>query len=211
GFTLALPTKVSREGSASCRSLPQLPATQGKGALTESALLVGSAGNRSLGALCRLAVDDLGLLGLAGLGGDRNIAGLHRLGQLAHEIDMQQAMLEAGALHHDMVGELESALEAARGDAAMEERRVFDLGLLLAANGKSVLLHLDVEVAVAEAGDGHGDAIVVLADPLDIVGRIARGLALEGRERVEQRAEPVEADGGTVKRGKIEVPHVTSS
>src|SRR5512143_329163 len=161
--------------------------------------------------LRRLAVDDPGLLGLLGRGGDRNIAGLHGLRQLAHEIDMQQAMLEACALHHDMVGELESALEAPRGDAAMEERRVLDLGLLLAADGKGVLLHLDFEVALAEAGDGHGDAVLVLADPLDIVRRIARGLALEARERVEQRAEPVKADGGAIKGGKIEAPHVTSS
>ena len=61
----------------------------------------------------------------------------------------------------------------------MQERGVLLLGLLLAANGESVLLHLDGEVALAEAGDGHGDAILVLADALDIVGRVARGLALE--------------------------------
>ena len=51
--------------------------------------------------------------------------------------------------------------------------------LLLAANGERVLLHLDGEVALAEAGDGHADAILVLADALDIVGRVARSLALE--------------------------------
>ena len=51
-----------------------------------------------------------------------------------------------------MIGELEPALEASRGDAAMEEGGVLNLGPLLAANGKGVLLHLDGEVALTEAG-----------------------------------------------------------
>src|SRR6185312_443625 len=41
------------------------------------------------GRLGRLAVDDLRRLGLVGLGRDRDGAGLHGLGQLAHQIDMQ--------------------------------------------------------------------------------------------------------------------------
>ena len=45
---------------------------------------------------------------------DRDRARLHRLGDLAHEIDVQEAVLEARALHLDMVGELEAALESAR-------------------------------------------------------------------------------------------------
>ena len=119
---------------------------------------------------------------------------------------MQQAVLEPGALHQDMVGELESALEAPRSDAAMQEGGVLLLGALLAANGERVLLHVDGEVVLAETGDGHGDAILVLADALDIVGRVARGIALEAGQRIEQRAEPVEADGGAIKWGKIKVP-----
>src|SRR3990170_6726386 len=167
-----------------------------------------SAQSRRLGGL---AIDDLRLLGLVGLGGDWDGARLHGLRQLAHEIDMQQTVLEHRALHHDMIGELEPVLEAPRSDAAMEEGAVLLLGPLLAANGKGVLLHLDGEVVVTETGDGHADAILILADPLDIVRRVARSLALERGERVEQRAEPVEADGGAVKWGKIKVPHDTSS
>src|SRR5262245_26784837 len=124
---------------------------------------------------------------------------------------MQQAVLHGGTLDHDMIGELEPALEASRRDAAMEERGVLMLGAFFAADGKGILLHLDGEVALAETGNGHADAILVFADALDIVGRVARGLAVETRERIEQRAEPVEADGGAIKWGKIEVPHDTSS
>ena len=97
---------------------------------------------------------------------------------------MQQAVLEHRALHHDMIGELEPALEAPRSDAAMEEGRVLLLGPLLAANGKGVLLHLDGEVALAETGDVLANAILILADPLDILGRVARSLPLERGERV---------------------------
>src|SRR3990170_7806099 len=167
-----------------------------------------SAQSRRLGGL---AIDDLRLLGLVGLGGDWDGARLHGLRQLAYEIDMQQTVLEHRALHHDMIGELEPALEAPRSDAAMEEGAVLLLGPLLTANGKGVLLHLDGEVVLTETGDCHADAILILADPLDVVGRVARSLALERGERVEQRAEPVEADGGAVKWGKIKVPHDTSS
>src|SRR5262249_8751664 len=80
-------------------------------------------------------------------------------------------------------------------------------GLLRAGIGKVVSLAFNEEDVLAEAGDGHADAILVLADPLDIVRRVARGIALERGECVEQRAEPVEADGGTVKWGKIIVSH----
>src|SRR5262245_3738341 len=124
---------------------------------------------------------------------------------------MQQAVLHGGTLDHDVIGELEPALEASRGDAAMKKGGVLMLRALFAANGKGVLLHLDGEVALAKAGNGHADAILVLADALDIVWRVAWGLAVETRERIEQRAEPVEADGGAIKWGKIEVPHDTSS
>ena len=47
---------------------------------------------------------------------------------------MQQAVLEVGALHLDVVGELEAPLEGARGDAAVQELALLVLGLLLAAD-----------------------------------------------------------------------------
>ena len=59
---------------------------------------------------------------------------------------------------------------------------------------------------LGEAGDGHGDAVGVLAGALDVVGRIGLA-AVRLRERVEHREEPVEADGRAIERGKINVTH----
>ena len=76
---------------------------------------------------------------------DRDRARLHRLGNLADEIDVEEAVLKARALHLDMVGELEAALEGARGDAAIEHFVALGvvLGLLLALDGEGVFLGLD--------------------------------------------------------------------
>ena len=71
-------------------------------------------------------------------GRDRDGAGLHGLGQLAHELDMQQAVFQAGSFHHHMVGELEFPLETAGRDAAMEEGALLLLALLLSPRMVSV-------------------------------------------------------------------------
>src|SRR6516165_3046385 len=89
------------------------------------------------------------------------------------------SVLEARAPDHDVVGELEPALEAATGNAAMQIGGLFQLGLLLAANRERVLLHLDVGVLLSETGDGYADTILILADALDVVGRVARRVAFE--------------------------------
>src|SRR5688500_6294551 len=120
---------------------------------------------------------------------------------------MQETVLQPCALHHDIVGELEAPLKAAGGNAAMQERRAFDLRLLLAANREGVLLDLDGQVLVAEPGDCHADTVIVLADALDIVGRVAGSVAVKIAERIQQRAKAVEADGRTIKRGEVELSH----
>src|SRR5438874_839347 len=63
------------------------------------------------------AVDDL--RGLRA-GGDRNVPRLLGFGNLADEVDVEQAVLERGVLHLDEIGKLEYALEGARGDAAVQ-------------------------------------------------------------------------------------------
>ena len=68
---------------------------------------------------------DLGL-DLLDLGAvDRDGARLRGLRDLAYEVDMQESVLEARALHLDVVGELEAALEGARGDAAIKDIAAF--------------------------------------------------------------------------------------
>ena len=55
---------------------------------------------------------------LAGI--DRNLTRLHRLGELPHQIDLQKSALERGALHLDVVGEVEDAPERTCRDAMVE-------------------------------------------------------------------------------------------
>jgi predicted enzyme related to lactoylglutathione lyase len=69
-------------------------------------------------------------------------------------------------------------------------------------------LRLDAQVDRVEARHRHADAVGVLIDEFDIVGRVARRIVVVRVEGVEQRAETVEADGGAVKRGKIEMSHM---
>src|SRR5262249_11646652 len=143
---------------------------------------------------------------------DRDAARLHRLGDLAHEIDVQQPVLERGAPDLDVLGELEHALERARRDALVEHLALLlvGLGLLLALDGQRVLLRLDREVVLGKARDRERDAVGVLAGPLDVVGRIGRA-TVEARNLVEHREEPVESDGGTIEGSKIERTHGISS
>src|SRR5262249_54014335 len=103
------------------------------------------------------------LLGFDALAGaDRDLARLFRLGDFAHEVDVQQSVLEARGLDLDVVGELEHALEGARRDALVEHLAgfAFVLGVFLAADGERVLLGYDRELRLVEAGDRDGDAVV---------------------------------------------------
>src|SRR5690606_42004343 len=66
----------------------------------------------------------LDLLGRARLGAcNGNAARLHVLGQVAHESDMEQAVLQHSAGDLNMVGELEAALEGTRSNAARKDVR----------------------------------------------------------------------------------------
>src|SRR5436190_7153132 len=86
----------------------------------------------------------LGLDDLRRAVADRDLARLLGLGDFPLEVDVQQAMIQAGALHYDIVGELEATLERARRDALIEHLAggLTLLGLLVAADGQGVLLDL---------------------------------------------------------------------
>ena len=130
---------------------------------------------------------------------DRDLARLLGLGDLAHQVDVQETVLEARALHLDEIGELEHALEGARRDALIEHLAAlaFVLGVFLAADGQRVLLGYDGQLGLLKPATATDDAVRILAGPLDIVGRITGSGALEAL--IEQREQPVEADGGTIK------------
>ena len=62
--------------------------------------------------------------------GDLDAARFQRLGDLAHQIDVQHAVLMVGTLDADMVGQREAALKGAGGDAAMQKGAALVLGSL---------------------------------------------------------------------------------
>ena len=102
--------------------------------------------------------------------------GFLRLGDFAHQIDVQQSVLEGRALDLDVVGKLEDALESARGDALIEHVTVLlFLHLLGALDRQRVLFRFDRKFVLAEAGDRDGDAVFVFAGALDVIGRVTRG------------------------------------
>jgi hypothetical protein len=114
-------------------------------------------------------------LSLAVAVANRDLTGLFRLGDLTHEIDVQQSVLEVGVLDLDMVGKLEDALKSARGDALVEHLTVlFFLDLLGALDRQRIFFRLDRKLVFAEAGNRDGYSVIVLTRALDIVGRVAR-------------------------------------
>src|SRR3954454_4392490 len=147
----------------------------------------------------------------AGGSADLDLPGLHRLRHLTLQIDLEQPVVQAGAADLDVVGELEAVLEGALRDAAVQVLDVL-LGLLnLALHRQHVLVRDELEVLLAEAGDGHRDPVGVLAGLHDVVGRVgqvARGLTEGG---VEQLVEAVEADRRPEEGGKVKVTHRKSS
>jgi len=152
-------------------------------------------------------VDGLVFNGRLGRGIDLDRAGLLALGQFALQFQMQQAMLKVGALDLDIIGKLETQLESAFGNAAMEEFTglVGFRHRLGALDHETVFLGLDGDVTIGKAGDGNRDAVGVLARALDIVGRI--GLGFLPDERVEAIEDAVETDSRTIEGGKIDGLH----
>ena len=117
---------------------------------------------------------------------------------------MEQAILEAGAGDFHIFGQLEAQLESALGNAAMQEftgflARTRRLG---AFDDEAVLLALDSDIALGETSDRDRDAVGIVADLLDVVGRV--GLGLLADKAIEAAEQPVEADGRAIEGGKIE-------
>jgi hypothetical protein len=87
-------------------------------------------------------------------------------------------MLERRVCHLQVLGEVEALPERAGRDATMQN---LSLGLLVrvlvACHKERVLLLNEFDLVGREAREGHRDTVVVLARPLDVVGRpVGRGL-----------------------------------
>lgn len=103
---------------------------------------------------------------------DVDLPRLHRLGDLAHQLDREQAVLQVRAAHLDMVGKRETPLERAGRNPAVNVIVAAVLALfgLLAADDQHVLLGGDVDLVALETGDGQLDPIIIVAE-LDQVER----------------------------------------
>src|SRR3546814_6968811 len=84
---------------------------------------------------------------------------------------MQQSALQGGTCDLDTLGQHEAALELARGDAAMQIDPALVVDLLT-TNYELTILDLHRKIRVGESGDRQGNAQPVVAELLDVVGRI---------------------------------------
>jgi hypothetical protein len=130
---------------------------------------------RALGVAGNLATSNLATGNLATGNLDRAHPALD-LG--TDQVDVEEPVIQPRAAHFDAFGEDKGALELARGDAAVQINPLRIVGLL-AADDELVVFDRDAEVAHREACYRKRDAQNVLAELLDVVGRIsvARNLA----------------------------------
>jgi hypothetical protein len=133
------------------------------------------------------------------VGCDLDPAWLELLRDFALQRDCQQAVLEARARDLHMISKAEALLEGAGGDAAMENLHALRLRMLLAVHEERAFLLDDLDLVRCEARDRHGDAVLIVLNLLDVVGRPSHGLDLV--EHVEQT---VEANRRAVERRKVE-------
>src|SRR5918996_3840149 len=114
---------------------PRPPPTRSAGLAPGATFLSGLCGSGPDSVLSGLdlAVDHARLLPRT----DLDLLRLLGLGHLAHQLDVQEAVGEAGAGHPDVVGELEAMLEGAPADAAMQVDGVVGLRTL-ALDGQQV-------------------------------------------------------------------------
>jgi len=112
-----------------------------------------------------------------------------------------------------MIGQLETAQEAAFGDAAMQEF-AFHFALfrrgLATGNGQQAVLGLDLQVVLAKAGNGDLDGKFVISDAFNIVRRIALG-AIQTGGAVNHVGHAVKANHGAIKGGQINRTHLKQS
>ena len=102
---------------------------------------------------------------------------LHRLGDLADQLDGEQAVLQVGAAHLNMVGQREAPLERARGDAAIDVIGAALVRLSSSSrNDQHVLLGGDVDLFGLEAGDGQLNPKLVVTK----LDEVERGIILLG-------------------------------
>src|SRR5271165_544106 len=90
---------------------------------------------------------------------DGDLAGLQRLGHDALQADMEQAQLNVGTLHHDMVRKDETTLERPARNPAIEDFGLPGVGRHTAGHDQRVILDRQVKLFRAKTGYRHRQAI----------------------------------------------------
>ena len=83
------------------------------------------------------------------------------------------------------------------------------VGLPLSAHDERRLLHVDLELVLVKARNRHRNSVLVVAETLDVVGRVA--VEVIAADAVQKLGKPVKPDGRTIEGGKIELSHDISS
>ena len=140
---------------------------------------------------------------------DLDPAWFHGLGYLAHQVDMQETVLQIGTVDPHIVGQLVGAFEVAVGDATMQVLAVGDVGIFSTDDLEQVFLGLDVDFLGTEACDSQGNPVLVLARRLDVVRRVTASVRAVGR--FERTGQSVESDSGTKQGERSNAVMVLSS
>src|SRR4029078_1250711 len=129
---------------------------------------------------------------------------LHRLGNFPEQLDLQQAVLERGAPHLDIVSKVELSLERPGGNAPIQ---IFVLGFfsLVALDGDHVLFGRYRDIVGRKTGNCERNLVAVVAEPFDVVGRVIILAGPLGSFNEVEKA--VETYGRTPKGGEVVCAH----
>src|SRR4051794_17578828 len=135
---------------------------------------------------------------------DGNSPRLHGFRDFPDQFDLQQAVLERGAVHLNIIGQVKLPLERPRGNAPVE---IFAFGSvrLISLDGHRVLLGSHRDFVGCKARNRKRNLVAILADAFDVVGGI---VVLAGTLcRFNEVEKTVEANGRTPQRREVVSAH----
>lgn len=94
-------------------------------------------------------------------------------------------MFQFGAFNMDMFGKLEFTLEVSFSNPLIQIGFFCRLAAVCAAHRQQIIVRGDLKFLLGKAGNRNGNAIMILVNQLNIVGRITISLTLPGLQRVK--------------------------
>jgi lysophospholipase len=127
------------------------------------------------------------------------------------QLDMEQSVFQTGTIHENVISELKATLECASGDTLIEIFGLFSglFDLLFAADDERIFFRFDRQFLIGKASDRNRDAIIVLVETLDIVGRVA--VSLRVGELIDHFEQAIETNRIAVEWRQIKTTHGISS